>query len=245
MTDKPLMATTTGEPLQLARIYYTVVDRKALLRKFNQLSCVYLDSAGGRWVWEYSGEAVRLQFQTSRNALPPQSRNVVLGSFYFKQGDELVLDVRSFDRVTKAIVFFDQRISAAILRVNEVGVVNRLFSKPEDVPASWDVYFNRPDVIRRDPEAMMQKVAQLKEPGADTEQLRMQLLSEMIEDAKSVQPEIERFPANYYEGGIEQLEMALRLRFMQTWEHWKGNKNYSFNDLMKKILGAGVAPDPH
>ncbi|NOT63713.1 MAG: hypothetical protein HOP19_26160 [Acidobacteria bacterium] len=232
--DRQLMVTLTGEPIQIARIYYEVLDRMALLRKFHSLRCVRLDQQRNRWVWEYAREAAQLKFDK------PHDKNlgdIVLGSFFFKSNSALVLDVRSFERVTKAIAFFDQRIASSIMRVTEVAVVNRLFDKLEDIPADWDFYFTRPDVVRREPEKLLQQVEQLKHAGPQTEQMRWQIMDEMIKDANRPQPEIERFPTNFYEDGIEALQSALKMRTVVAWEHFQGNTNFSFNDLIQRRLG--------
>ena len=240
MENKTLITTMTGEPLQPVRIHYELLDRKTLLRKFNNLRCIALDAKRGRWVWEYRGEAARLTFQQSRADLPREHRDIVLGSFYLKHERELVLDVKSFDRATKAIVFFDRYIPRTAARVTEVSVCNRLFGAVAEVPEDFDALFSRPDVDHIDPDALVEKAKQLDQAAPDIEQRRMALFSEMVEHAKRPLVELERFPANYYDEGIEYLETCLKMKFEIAWEHFQGNPSFSFNDLLKRQLGTGL-----
>lgn len=240
MENKTLITTMTGEPLQPVRIYYELLDRKTLLRKFNNFKCIALDAKRGRWVWEYRGEAAKLTFKQSRADLPREHRDIVLGSFYLKHERELVLDVKSFDRATKAIVFFDSYIPRTAARVTEMAVCNRLFGAVAEVPEDFEALFNRPDVDRIDPDALLDKVKQLDTATPGIEERRMALFSEMVEHVKRPLVELERFPVNYYEDGIEQLETSLKMRFMIAWEHFQGNTDFSFNDLLKRQLGTGL-----
>ena len=50
-------------------------------------------------------------------------------------------------------------------------------------------------------------------------------------------PEIEKFPVYFYEDGIGSLEAALRMRQIIALEHWKGNIDYSFYDVLKATIG--------
>ncbi len=56
---------------------------------------------------------------------------IVIGSFFLRNGDELLLDLRSFERAIKAIPFFDKHIGPDAARVTYAAVVNRLFDAKE------------------------------------------------------------------------------------------------------------------
>ncbi len=53
-------------------------------------------------------------------------------------------------------------------------------------------------------------------------------------------PEVERFPANYYEDGIDLLHATLQTRQRLAFEHWKGNTGFSFGDIVRLMLESRV-----
>src|SRR5437016_297403 len=108
--DKVLLSTVTGEPFQPARIYYEVFDRKGLLNAFHKLRCMEHDPSNQRWVWLYTHEAHSLVFTRKRKDLPKEVHPIVIGAFRSREGDQILLDLRSFDRVVLALRFFHQRI---------------------------------------------------------------------------------------------------------------------------------------
>lgn len=61
-------------------------------------------------------------------------------------------------------------------------------------------------------------------------------LKHMENNSKRPLPEVERFPIHFYEEGITGLEGALRMRETIAFQHWEGNKDYTFHDLMRQII---------
>src|SRR6266446_7624603 len=90
--------TTTGEILQLIRLHYEVEDIEQLRAIFASLRCLEYDASQRRWVWLYTEEARTLPFKDRR-----AGKNVVLGEFVFKGTQEIVLNLRSFERATNAL----------------------------------------------------------------------------------------------------------------------------------------------
>jgi len=67
----------------------------------------------------------------------------VIGSFFIR-GNELFLDLRSFERAIKAIPFFDKHIGESVARITDAAVVNRFFDAQEQFPPpNLDLFFNR------------------------------------------------------------------------------------------------------
>src|SRR5687768_13050022 len=95
VSEKPLLATMTGEPFQPVRLHYNVFDRKALLRVFKNLRCVDRDPTRLRWVWLYDFEARSLPFKQSYAQIPQQHHPIVIGAFIPQSEARLVLDLRS------------------------------------------------------------------------------------------------------------------------------------------------------
>ena len=96
--------TTTGEIMQLIRLHYEVEDVDTLRAIFASLRCLEYDASQRRWVWLYTEEARALPFKDRRAA-----DNVVLGEFVCKSAQDVVLNLRSFERATHAMVFFDSK----------------------------------------------------------------------------------------------------------------------------------------
>src|SRR5712692_7269865 len=53
---------------------------------------------------------------------------IVLRYFRFTSAEDMYLDVRSCERATKAVVFFDRYLKRSIARVTHAAIVNRLFA---------------------------------------------------------------------------------------------------------------------
>ena len=143
---KQLLMTMTGEIHQPVRLYYQVVDQAAVCKVFAKLRCLDEDQDNHRWVWLYHGEAKKLKFHTSYSAIPRKMRPIVLGAFRFTSAEEMSLDVRSCERATKAVVFFDRYLARSIARVTHAAIVNRLFpATAEGLPALEGLF--TPDTI--------------------------------------------------------------------------------------------------
>ena len=130
MPDRPLLATTTGEPFQPARLHYFVGDRRRLEACFRKLRCMCFEKDRNGWVWHYDDEARSLKFKQSWKDVSKHGP-VVLGSFYFRGNSEAELYVRSFERALMAVPFFDEHVPRIIASITDMDVANRLFSADE------------------------------------------------------------------------------------------------------------------
>jgi hypothetical protein len=241
MAEKRLLATVTGEYFQPVRLHYHVLDQKGLLRAFKGLRCVAHDPPRQRWVWLYEYEAKGLQFKQSYPQLPQHLHPIVIGSFFLRTTDRLLLDLRSFERATQAVVFFDKHIPRSVAEITEAEVVNRLFSA-DDPNRTPDSIFDHQTSTLRDPEAAVRELGDVA-AGIEDPQERMRIALEHVEaQARSPLPEVERFPVHYYEDGIQGFETALRMRQIIAMQHWSGNTGYTMFDVlqaMRKSLEGG------
>jgi hypothetical protein len=202
MTDQALLATITGEAFQPVRLYYRVVDREAVLRAFRKLRCVDYDATQKRWVWLYQHEASSLRFKRSYADLPKQLRPIVLGSFFLRGADTLILDVRSPERALAALRFFDKHLPRKAAQVTEAEIVNKLFPLAGNEHLAPAQLFDHQESARRDPEAL---------------------------------PDIDRLPIRFYEDGIDQFALAVKVRQIVASEHWLGNTKCSLLDAIKMV----------
>jgi len=239
MSDKTLLVTTTGENIQPVRLHYKVFDRKGLLKAFKKLRCVESDPARQRWVWLYDFEAKSLPFKQTYAQIPRQHHPMVIGSFFPRSGDRLVLDLRSFERARLAIPFFDRHIPRRVAKVTEAEVVNRLISA-EESQLSPDQFFDRQETSACDPEASLRAVEELTAHVQDPLE-KFRIASEYMEArAKQPLPEIERFPIHFYEEGIQTFTTTLTIRQVIAFQHWLGNTGYSMYDMIQEIVKKGM-----
>ncbi len=239
--QKPLLCTTTGEIFQLARVYYEVFNKKTVLGVFKKLRCMAFDPPRNRWVWLFEYETKKLRLGKPHNQLPKEIRPVVIGAFTFRDEAHMHLDVRSFERATQAIEFFDKRINRQVAKVSSLRIVNQLFEATQEqsqklLQESADVFFERDDIPRPMGEELMAKIASLKEENTDIETRRQEAIGWIEQRALEPLPKIEELPTNYYEDGIEQLETALHLRKLELIEKWNGNENANALSVIHKTM---------
>src|SRR6266852_2904033 len=132
MADQVILATVTGEYFQPVRLHYRVFDHKGLLLAFNKLRCLVHVPTQQRWVWLYDHEAKHLEFKRSYAQISEHLHPVVIGSFFLRTNDRLLLDLRCCERATSAIEFFDKHLPRSVAKVTEAEVVNKLFSAAEN-----------------------------------------------------------------------------------------------------------------
>src|SRR6266705_441937 len=224
--------TTTGEILQLIRLHYEVEDRDTLRTLFASLRCLEYDASQTRWVWLYTAEARTLSFKDRRAA-----DNVVLGEWVFKGKTEVVLNLRSFERATNALVFFDHHIPRTVAHVTAVTVSNRLLSMAEAATlTSLDQYFEHAEVVAKDPAALLQTLEDLTSSIPDAHE-RLAVVAHYMEDkAKQPVPAMERFPLDYDDEGIRAVEALLAPHKVIAMPHWQGNTDYTRHDLVRDML---------
>jgi hypothetical protein len=233
MEERRLLTTLTGELFQPARLYYQTFDLRKIEASLSRLRCVEVDPCNGRFVWLYRDESGNLRFVNPYSSIPPERRPIVLGSIYFRQQGEILLDVRSFDRATKAVVFFDKYIERSTARVTHAAVINRLFDRPGESAEAMTLLDSQP--VDRNPSELVELTKEWAKGKSAEERLRaaMPFLEQL---GRQHFPEFERFPVNFYEEGIASLERLLKIRQAVALEHWKGNKDFTVADLMSRIL---------
>jgi hypothetical protein len=230
--------TTTGEIMQPTRLHYEVLDGNQLRATFATLRCLDYDAPRKRWVWLYTNEAKFLPFKDKRAA-----DNTVLGEFVFKGTQEVVLNLRSLERATQAILFFDEHIPRTVARVGEVTISNRLLSVAEASSLrSLDQYFERADVVVKDPETLVETLKGLATSIPDNQDRLTAVMQYMEDKAKQPVPAMERFPLHYYEEGIRSIEAFLAPHQVIAMQHWQGNTDYTRHDLIQSMLRDGVIP---
>lgn len=232
--EKTLQATVTGEAVQPIRLYCQIIDKSLLMKCFRKLRCMDFDPAKNRWVWLYANESKMLKFRKSYSSIPGKLRPIVLGSFFLRNRDELLLDLRSFDRAIKAIPFFDKHLGQAAARLTHAAVVNRFFDAQEQFPSNLDMFFSRDKMTEIDPDKSIAEVESLIETNRIDGNPDWSAVFE--QRAKKAQPEVEKFPIYFYEEGIDSLKTTLYMRQVVAFEHWEGNTDYTLFDVIKIMI---------
>jgi hypothetical protein len=218
-SEKKLLVTMTGEIYQPIRVYYRLFDKKAVIKRFSKLRCMDFDRAGNRWVWLYYGEAKKLKFKKPYSSLSKkaQTQPIIIGSFFIRKDNEMFLDLYSFERATKAIVFFDKYIKRSAAKITHVAIVNKVFSSSTVLHPTLDIFFNSDKVVERNPDDLIKEIEEIKLQGKN--------LDDFFKKLKEQRPEVEKFPIHFYEEGIEGLQFSLLSRQGEAVERWKSNKN--------------------
>jgi hypothetical protein len=232
---KQLLMTMTGEIHQPVRLYYQVFDQAAVLHAFAKLRCMDNDRDQKRWVWLYHGEAKKLKFHTSYSTIPRKMRPIVLGYFRFTSAEEMYLDVRSCERATKAVVFFDRYLKRSITQVTHAAIVNRLFAYTTSGLPELEGLFAPDTITEIDGEEMLLRAAESLQTIQDPRQRMAMAFAMMEQQSKEPLPDVEKLPVHFYEDGITSLENALRLRQIVAFEHWQGHTDYTLGDIIRKV----------
>jgi hypothetical protein len=231
VAEKQLLATVTGEFFQPVRLHYKVFDQRGLLKAFQKLRCLGFDQTQQRWVWLYDHEAKKLRFQQSYAQIPKHLLPLGIGSVFLR-GDDLLLDLRSCERAKLAIPFFDRHIPRKVAKVTDAEVVNKLFSA-EHLKVTPTEIFDQMKSTVRDPDAEVQRLAELTAGVQGPEEKLRVAFEDMRARARQPLPEVERFPTNFYEDGIEAFGTTLQMRQMVAMQHWLGNTEYSPFDVIQ------------
>lgn len=238
MADQPLLATTTGEHFQPVRLHYRVLNRTGLLRAFEKLRCLDYDPTRKRWVWLYAHEAKRLRLPRSYAQLPKELHPIVIGAFFLRSKEALLLDLRSCERATAAIPFFDTHLPRRLVELEDAEVVNRLFpATKENLKLTPDALFDARIGTGIDPEALVQRLAEKTAHARDPEEKLEIALADLRARAREPLPEFERFPVHHAEDGTGGFELALRLRQMIAMQHWLGHPEYTLGDAIQALAG--------
>src|SRR4029453_11803955 len=240
-SGKQLLMTMTGEMHQPVRLYYEVSDQAAVLKTFTKLRCLDEDQDNQRWVWLYHGEAKKLKFHKSYSAIPRQSRPIVLGMFRFTSAQDMTLDVRSWERATHAVVFFDRYLQRSIACVTHAAIVNRLFLYTTDGLPALEGLFAPEQVTEIDGEAMLRRMAASLQTIQDPQQRLDRAFTLMEQQSHERLPEGEQFPVHFYTDGIRSFETTLRLRQIVAFEHWRGNTACTLGEVIQKVTAGWSA----
>lgn len=229
---KQLIINSTGEPYQPARLYYTIHNKKTVIRAFQKLRCIKHDPKYQSWDWYYEAEAKKLRFETSYNKIPKEERPVLIGVFFFRSDTEMILELDSAFHVPVALEFFDKRINRRAAEATKMRLVNRFYSTEDDEEKATNrQYTLDSDRVALPPEDKFQEIIDTYENESD----RLQALNDyMNEVTQKPLPEVQELPIHYYEEGLAGLNIVIDLHAVEALERWRGNAITQY-DLLQEM----------
>jgi hypothetical protein len=234
-SERTIGMTITGEIFQPVRLYYKILNHKEVEKCFDRLRCMEFDAPRNRWVWLYDEEVKFIDFKNKFSSLPAKIKPVIIGSFVWKSDEDLILDVRSFERALEAIQFFDKKLSRSVARATHCAVVNKIFEAQESAESNFDIYFENNDkMIEINPEAIIDRMK--KTPLSMNNIPNFEAITSFLENEMDRFFELEKFPIHFYEDGVESLKTSFILRQTIAMKRWNGEPNYSFKDIFKKMI---------
>ncbi len=142
----------------------------------------------------------------------------------------------SFERATKAIVFFNKYFPTDVAKVNDITILNKVFESFDGNLFKHEEYFDRAPIKTIDSEKIINELTDAVSSINDPMEKLKSAVRLLEQRSKEPFPEVERLLIYFYEEGISGLETTLKTRETIALEHWKGNKDYSFSDLVQKIV---------
>ncbi|MFP4297014.1 MAG: hypothetical protein ACLFT0_04070 [Spirulinaceae cyanobacterium] len=229
---KQLIVNPTGEPYQPARLYYTIHNKKTVIRAFQKLRCIKHDPKYQSWDWYYEAEAQKLRFEKSYNKIPKEERPVLLGVFFFRSDTEMILELDSAFHVPIALEFFDKRINRRAAEATKMRLVNRFYSTEDDEEQATNrKYTLDSDRVALPPEADFKRIIE----SYDNEEDRMQALNDYMDEiTQKPLPEVQELPIHYYEEGLAGLNMVIELHAVEALERWRGHSITQY-DLLQEM----------
>lgn len=243
--ERALLTTTTGEPFQPVRLYYTVPDRSFVTQRLRTLRCVAED-AKHSWLWLYEAEAASLEFGPIPHAeLPRHGPPVIIGKLRAPETRRMIIELRSFERAISAATFFAPVLGPRII-LHRCRLVNRWFHAQEMQSGleELDRQLDR-DVTVIDPVQIERRRDELL-AGARTQRERAEALARFDQERRARDiPLVEDFPLAPEEERPDffHLRMTLQLRLMRAFEHWNGNTHLTLTDIIERYARQ-VAADP-
>src|SRR5262249_37337318 len=156
--------------------------------------------------------------------IPKELHPIVIGAFFLRSNETLLLDLRSCERALLAIPFFDTHLPRRLVELEDAEVVNRLFpATQENLQLTPDALFDARMGTGIDPEDLVQRIAEKTGHARNLGEKIEIALADLQSRARQPLPEVERLPVHYAEDGIKGFELALRLRQMVAMQHWLGH----------------------
>ncbi len=242
MNADALLVTTTSEPYQPVRLYYSAPSRAFVLNRIGKLRC--MQPSGRGLDWYYRDEIDSLEIGFKRIHPPPEAGDVLIAQLRFPKPG-MTIQFRSFSRAI-AFAKFIMPILGEQVVLRRARLVNRWFSAAEGA-RGLDVLDKQLDQnvtiidVEKNVERMRARWAE--EPPvktmADAEARAAEDLRRQIESREDV-PLVEDFPFDPEENkDLRDLELMLQLRAMRCAERWQG-RDVTLTEVIVRMVEQGM-----
>jgi len=232
----------TKEAFQPVRLYYSIPDCSFVTKRLRGLKCMAEDIPGRCWQWLYDAEAASLSISAGYDAVPVESRPIVLGRIHVPKKGDMTIQTNSIDRAVAAVRFFAPRLGSEVV-ARRCRVINRCFCADEGRPDELIKLLDK-DVTVVDPRAAEEAFANdFKGVRSlqDAERVIEEREQRDIASKKDV-PMVEDFPLAPEEETPDfmHLSINLKLRYARAVEHWKGNADLTLLALIRRTMKVGM-----
>ena len=244
-TTRVLLSTMTKEAFQPVRLYYSIPGCSFVTKRLRGLKCMAEEIPGHCWQWLYDAEAASLPISAGYEAVPVESRPIVLGRIRFPKNGDMTIQTNSVDRAVAAARFFSPRLGSQVAALR-CRVINRCFGadegRPDDLIQSLDK-----DVTVIDPRVAEEAFARdFKDVRSPQDAERVIEERERRDIANKIDiPMVEDFPLSPEEETPDFLHLStiLQLRYVRAVEHWNGNTDVTLRSLVKRMVKEGLQRD--
>lgn len=235
-----LVKTLTEEFFQPIRLYYTIYDTDQLRAHLQKLRCINYDSELNDWTLRYEAEAADIGLKIPPSKVPAKAQPLIIATIYIENG-EMLIDCRSIERAARIIEFMDKYIPRHAVKITHAAIYNKLITAPGSHPelvndVDYDDIFNEQRIVTIDPEKRVSDMKSMAAQYKNKHRAMKVIIQETQESSKKPLPEVEKMPVYYYEEGISLFEMTCRFRQMIAMQHYLGEDDYSFYDLIQELL---------
>ena len=244
-SEKILVKTMTDELFQPMRLYYIIHDKQKLETCLKNLECMNYDEKLNDWVVYYTAEAAKPKLNVPPSKVPKEARPLIIATIYIDNESAMLIDIRSIERATKMLELINKYIPKKVVEVTHAAIYNKLITATGSDPKStvdvdYDDIFNQKNVTVIDPEKIIQESHEIAAQYEDKEERLEALFQRTQDNAKKPLPKVEKFPAHYYEDGINSFNTTCSMRQIIAMQHYLGNKDFSFYDLTQELVHKNV-----
>ena len=155
----------------------------------------------------------------------------------------MILDLNSFDRAIKAVVFFDKYLPRKAAKVKDISILNKFHDGSKGFVPKHQDFFDKGLEAVIDPDGLIEDLSRATSTIEDPIEKANAAYPLMMEGFQKSISEVERMPIHFYEDGISSLKGRLSLREIIAMQHWQGNSDYSLNNVFEQILPL-ILPSP-
>jgi len=244
LDPRTLLMTMTDEFYQPARIHYTVHDKSRLQELFVGLECMDYDEQNDRWVVHFEDEAAdTMKLKKSVEEIVPEARPVVIASLFSPEESQMYVDVNSFERLIEIIKFLNLFVDRRIAVATHFQLYN-VFSTVRDGQPFHDLIFGTDPVPRPQENTELESFVDRINQGEDREAVLQEAMQNIERKNRKPLDRIETLPLFFdddqvnFEEEISRLTMIVKGRVIIAGEHYKGNTDFSWHDLMNRDISS-------